>query len=240
MKSNVFKMLAATAALVGAGAAQAAVPVYFNDFETSAGAEWSNTTISTTPVGARKFLGQFGNDDVTLSLSGLGAHTSVTLEFDLFVIQSWDGSNTTWGPDFWGAQVTGGPILNLATFSNQGGPYMQQNLLPTPSGLLAPQTGASETGTLGYTSTGGVSLGGSQDSVYHFSHTFLDTSSSVQFQFYGAHLQAVSDESWGLDNVKVSVVPVPEAETWAMMLVGVGLVGFQLRRRGGRHSRKLS
>jgi len=37
-----------------------------------------------------------------------------------------------------------------------------------------------------------------------------------------------------------SAAAVPEAETWAMMLVGVGLVGFQLRRRGGRHGRKLS
>lgn len=37
-----------------------------------------------------------------------------------------------------------------------------------------------------------------------------------------------------------SAAAVPEAETWAMMLVGAGLVGFQLRRRGGRHSRKLA
>jgi hypothetical protein len=36
----------------------------------------------------------------------------------------------------------------------------------------------------------------------------------------------------------LTVTAVPEAQTWAMMLVGVGLVGFQLR-RGGRHSRKL-
>lgn len=36
-----------------------------------------------------------------------------------------------------------------------------------------------------------------------------------------------------------SAAAVPEAETWAMMLVGVGLVGFQLR-RGGRQSKKLA
>jgi len=216
------------------GMAQAAVPVYTNDFQTAAGAEWSNTTISITPSG-RKFLGEFGKDDVTLTLGGLGAHSSVTLEFDLFVIQSWDGNNTPWGPDFWSVQVTGGPILTLATFSNQVG-SMQQNLLPIPSGLLLPQTGATEKGTLGYTSTGGTPPVGTQDSVYHFSHTFLDTASSVQFDFYGAHLQVLSDEGWGLDNVKVSVAAVPEGETWAMMLVGVGLVGYQLRRRTRRHS----
>jgi len=38
----------------------------------------------------------------------------------------------------------------------------------------------------------------------------------------------------------LTVTAVPEAETWAMMLVGVGLVGFQLRRRGGRRSNKLA
>lgn len=36
-----------------------------------------------------------------------------------------------------------------------------------------------------------------------------------------------------------SAAAVPEAETWAMMLVGVGLVGFQLR-RSGRRSKKLA
>jgi hypothetical protein len=35
--------------------------VYFNDFESGAGPEWSNTTTDITPVGARRFLGQFGN-----------------------------------------------------------------------------------------------------------------------------------------------------------------------------------
>jgi len=35
----------------------------------------------------------------------------------------------------------------------------------------------------------------------------------------------------GLYNGAISVSPVPEPETWAMMLIGAGLVGFQLRRR---------
>jgi len=35
----------------------------------------------------------------------------------------------------------------------------------------------------------------------------------------------------GLYNGAISVSPVPEAEVWAMMLIGAGLVGFQLRRK---------
>lgn len=34
----------------------------------------------------------------------------------------------------------------------------------------------------------------------------------------------------------LTVTAVPEAETWAMMLVGVGLVGYQVRRRTRRYS----
>jgi len=35
--------------------------VFQNDFETTAGAEWSNTATATTPVGERSFLGPFSN-----------------------------------------------------------------------------------------------------------------------------------------------------------------------------------
>jgi hypothetical protein len=35
----------------------------------------------------------------------------------------------------------------------------------------------------------------------------------------------------GLYSGAISVSPVPEPETWAMMLIGAGLVGFRLRNR---------
>ena len=38
----------------------------------------------------------------------------------------------------------------------------------------------------------------------------------------------------GLYSGAISVTPVPEPEVWAMMLVGVGLVGFRLRNRSKR------
>jgi hypothetical protein len=75
-----------------------AVTVYFNDFQVAAGPEWSNTTRDTTPSG-RKFLGQFGNSTVSVTLGNLARHTGIGVSFDLFVIRSWDGRNTTDGPD---------------------------------------------------------------------------------------------------------------------------------------------
>ena len=34
--------------------------------------------------------------------------------------------------------------------------------------------------------------------------------------------------------INIVTTPVPEANTWAMMMAGLGLVGFQLRRRQNR------
>ena len=41
--------------------------VYFNDFETSVGDEWSNNKIEQTPNGER-FLGRFDNSPITLTI----------------------------------------------------------------------------------------------------------------------------------------------------------------------------
>ena len=50
------------------GAEDAGAPLYSNDFEGTIGAEWSTTATDVTPIGDRRFLGQFGNDTVTLTL----------------------------------------------------------------------------------------------------------------------------------------------------------------------------
>lgn len=68
-----------------------------------------------------------------------------------------------------------------------------------PAAINPPGTGAAEFGTLGYTFFG--------DGVYQLSicdivHT--DTTATITFQVMG--LQAITDESWGLDNVVISTV----------------------------------
>ena len=42
-----------------------------------------------------------------------------------------------------------------------------------------------------------------------------------------AGFQGIGDEAWGIE--KVTVAGVPETSTWAMMLIGVGAIGFSLR-----------
>ncbi|MBT7099970.1 hypothetical protein HN937_21520, partial [Candidatus Poribacteria bacterium] len=176
----------ASAYVVGAAPpARANTLVYSNDFESPVGAEWSNPLISTSPSG-RDFLGEFANGDTVLSLNGLPEHQSVVLRLHLYIIRSWDG---TWGvhaaaPDIWSAQVVGGPVLLQSTFSHYR-PYQAYSGTPI------------ETNALGY------DFGG--DTTYELEFAIPHTVGDVQFRFRGEGLEHVLNESWGLDNVTVTV-----------------------------------
>ena len=99
----------------GTGTSAGSTVVYANDFVNPVGSEWSNTHTETTPGTASHpptpFLGRFSVGTVSLNLGKLAAHTSATIEFDLFIIGSWDGNVTIpgVGPDVWDLGVDGGP-----------------------------------------------------------------------------------------------------------------------------------
>lgn len=194
--------------------------IYSNDFESEAGSEWSSTNIDTTPVGERSFLGQFGYETVTLTLNDLPSHPGITVSFDVFVINSWDGNNTTWGPDVWDLSVIDGPTLLHTTFSNiKENPSNFPQSYPDdyPGGNYLPCFGATEVDTLGYEFYGLL-----KDSVYHLGYTFSHSESSLQLSFSAFGLEELSDESWGLDNVEVHAVPVPAT----IFLFGSGILGM--------------
>lgn len=174
--------------------------VYSTGFETGASAEWSLQNVDTTPNGGRKFLGQFGNGGPRLQLGNLPAHHQATLEFDLYLIRSWDGSDPVYGPDFFRVSVVNGPMLLDNTFTCAIG-TVNQSYPDNPANGNPPLTGALEHGTLGYPFANVPSL----DAVYHFSFQFAHTGSTLAVDFKGAGLQELADESWGLDNVSVRV-----------------------------------
>lgn len=203
-----------------------ATTIYQQDFEGAVGSEWSSTGVSTTPVGGRNFLGRFaGNDSVTLSLTGLAAHSMVTLDFDAFIIDSWDGNSSTVGPDVFHVDQDGSGLLHT-TFSNFS--FLSQSY---PDGALAGNhpawSGAAEVGTLGYNIYGSTA-----NSVYHFTFTFAHSLPSLQILFAGIGLQALDDESWGIDNVILqsnapASVPEPASLT---LLAGALLLGRRKRK----------
>ena len=165
--------------------------IYANDFEGPVSLEWSTTNTATSPWGNRRFLGKFGNQAVTLTRSNLAPHTSLTATFDLFILDTWDGN--VGGPDVWEVSVVGGPILLHTTFQNYRPRQLQAYPDGYPGGFYRAKTGALESDTLGY----------SPDAVYRLNFTFPHSSNVMKLQFRGVGLQAVTDESWGLDNVMI-------------------------------------
>lgn len=188
--------------------------VYENDFETTAGTEWSIQKVSHTPTGNRGFLGELNRDVQRLSLSDLPWHTKVQVFFDLFVIRSWDGNQieTTWnfyklfplapdymvGPDHFNMTINGHPILDT-TLSNMLD-YAEKQAWPgtRPDMEFDAFTGASEVNTLGYKFNGKA-----MDSVYNWGFLALHAGDTLPVDFSAYELQPINDESWGLDNVQV-------------------------------------
>ena len=92
------------------GAPGAFGAIYSNDFEGTVGSEWSTNQVTTAPGGTgTRFLGRFGNipciggvccpaSGSTLTLTNLPPHQGLTIEFDLYIICTWDG-NAPGGPE---------------------------------------------------------------------------------------------------------------------------------------------
>jgi streptogramin lyase len=178
------------------------VKVYTQDFTGDVGPEWSANLVAVTPTGGRRFLGEFGNQSVTLTLNNLPPHAAVTVVFDQFVIRGWDGSSPTDGPDLWEVNLAGGLKLVQATFNN--GPDGEQSFPGVyPGDTFPARTGALENNSLGFALSGG----GVTDSVYRHVQIFPHTANSLTLNFLGSGLAALAEESWGLDNVQVYLVP---------------------------------
>lgn len=191
------------------GQAPVGTLVYGTDFQNGAAStDWSETNITTAPVGQRKFLGRFGSTNVILTLSDLEPHSSVMVSFDLLVIGSWDGNNTNAGPDVFDVDVAGGLKLLHASFNN--GPtnsidFGQSYPDSMPGAMHAALTGAAETNGLGYASVDGAAA----DSVYKFSQIFTHSANTLTLNFSASGLDTnLNLESWGLDNVQIRVIPL--------------------------------
>jgi len=91
------------------------------------------------------------------------------------------------------------------------------------------------------TSPGVPQVGDPMSMVYHLTSTLAYTGSDIDFKFFSSGLQVhdpqtegvprVSDESWGLDNVKVNVPLVPEPQLWVVMAAGLLLLSCAGLRR---------
>lgn len=173
---------------------QAPIEVFFDDFEDAPSPAWSSQERTVAPEDERTFLGRFGNDEVRLDLDNLPPHEVVTVEFDLFIINSWDGNSESVG-DRWMLTTDDNVELINTTFSS----HVYDQSYPDDFGIGShpPHTGASEVNALGFPDFYGTG------DVYRISRTFSHVGDSVALIFRGQELQYLDDESWGLDNVRV-------------------------------------
>ncbi len=226
--------------------------VYRNSFESSAdvGSEWSVNT-HTNRRNFSGFLGRLSYERVTLRLAtpdivipddpdpvdpdpdepDIGrpvfkkfgrpvstrprASSDVTfsLRFDLYLIDSWDGDHPTYGDDRLIVDVNGRTLFDesLSTHINQ-------------TNFRDPDQWGTD---LGY--------GSWNDAIYRdiqLLFTLEEGEEFIELGFFGTAAQGFSDESWGIDNVRldyfVGTIPSPAGLS---LLVCAGAVAGARRRR---------
>jgi len=220
--------LVALAFSLGMAAGAQAATVYSQDFESGPlGAEWSGAG-SIQGTGGLSAFG-FGalhlkNDGAvasTLTLPGvLAPHTSMTLSFSLAM---WDSID--YGSDTFQVAANAVFVIN-ETFGN----YFPVSGSEGPGTPLTPPTnGNFDDPQYGYSAS-------FRDSARAVSITFAHTAAAGVLTFQYPNSQSAPDEAFGIDNLVVmtNAAAIPEPSTYALMLGGLGVVGWAVRRRKAR------
>lgn len=220
-------LAAFSAAAMLASALQAAPSLIYSDsFEApTLGSEWSANYLRNEDHGAfTVFNGRYsqGWTGLTLNAPTLGSATGptgpgtsvvsrYTLVFDLYIIDSWDAANWYGGYDHFLVSVNNTKIVDWG-FSNTGG--QQRNPLT-----------ASQFGDIGFSPL-------APDAIYRNVTLTFDTTpgQNLFIKFYDQNLGGVSDEGWGIDNVKLygEALRIPTPSVAMGMGAGLSLV---MRRR---------
>jgi len=214
-----------------AGAVHAYV-LYSNTFENAApGPEWANGHYSAAPAFSQ-FMGRYGGiDSTTLSLTPLQppsvptgdggggggggggpSYYLYTVVFDFYPIDSWDGTTTANAPDLFEVKINGNILFN-EPFSNHS--------ISTLQNFRGPDVGPAQLG-----------FGPDADSIYRniaVNFTVDPAATLIQIKFRGSLNSPITDESWGIDNVRVNYTLVPSPGSSALLLLG-GLIAARRRR----------
>ena len=244
-KSNLILYLIVGTAMAGGLSRAATTVVYSNNFEDQQTTGFSGY-VSVQPTqglaayGCGSYFlhnstgghssGYFGapGSPTTLTLTNLPEHTIVKLDFLLAVVDSWDGSRDA-NPDRFHVSIDGQPtfaycLQNYNGHGTQNWPGWQSVILADGFLLKNP---------------------GWPDALYNAGlstafHPIAHTDSTVTISWWadgpgwqGGGIYGENDESWGIDNVKVSIDAAPIPAPGALLLGGIGaaLVGWLRRNR---------
>lgn len=221
----------AAASLFAACQAALAGDVYFNDFDNTptvasgVSASFSAGAGSIVPTSATysaygNLLSSNSNTIKTeLTLSNLPTHTMVDVSFLMAFLDSWDSTNGSPAPDYFELYIDGN-VLDRYTYNNASG-----NVTYVGGGTVVAQYVQFDQHNF-YSDT---VVDMSTAPALSFAHT--SSTLTIGFVAGGSGWQGSTDEEWGIDNLRVSVTPVPEPSTYAMMLAGLGMLGAVARRR---------
>lgn len=192
------------------------VTVYNNDFETNNLSNISNGVIS--QFNGSAVLGLYNSNDAInkgnfiLTVNNLPKHDLITISFDLYIHDSWDGNKTAPdGPDMWQMLVDGNSYINT-TFSNDiCGPNQfcspQSYPLNYPNSYNNPKASAYRTDLPGVCHLAGPK-GTTQ---YKITKTFKHTNGTLILECLDKLVQTNSpdqkcDESWSVDNINIKAI----------------------------------
>lgn len=161
-----------------------------------------------------EIAGDRGNESVSFDFSGLTAHTEITVNFDLFIQDSWDGTGVN-GIDEFGFAVDGVELFR--------GAFDNFNAADNPAGLSPAILG----------NFNSINTWGEVDRYFdnfNGGFTFAHTSSDLTLTFFGTAAQGINDESWRVNDIDVasqsaSVVSAPA--TMVFFLSGLALLAVR-------------
>lgn len=198
--------------------------VRLEDFEHGAQPGWTIPVTTVPPVGGRRFLGEFGQEAVSLNLGQLPPHTELTISFDLILHGAWQGNAVA---DDWSFFVDGSPILQT-TFSS----YTYQSF-PNQyfTAYNPPATGSLESNTMGYELVYS-SISMLEDTRYRITETVAHNATGAQLTF-SSTVANPAETRWSLDNVVV-IATSPSGSRLLMTPQGTpGTVNLRIQSQPG-------
>ena len=180
--------------------------LYSNNFNTSIGTGWTfpaTNPVTATPAikswNGASVLGNMGAQQAILNLTGIPSHDFITVDFDLYIHDTWDGNNTSSGPDIFNMKVDGSSVVNT-TFSNWSfNPYNEQAY---PNNI--PATNPNFTGAVATNlPTACNSAVSTLSTKYHITKTIAHTASSLTLLLEAVGIEVACNESWSIDNLVI-------------------------------------